>query len=178
MSWLSELLGGERRKTAQRSQLVAQRGLQQLQASQDAMMANALGQYDALETTGLEGLGQSARGRIADAYTMEQSRSLQSLIDRGLGNSTVVDAMRRGLIADETKQYQSLDEQLRRERMNLSLGKLGFIERSRIPPTSLFQMSSQLGAATALPPTPLESLGQGLFGGLGLLGGAFLGRRV
>lgn len=60
----------------------------------------------------LEGVGTAARQRVADTQTQQSASSDQSLISRGLGNTTVVNAARRGIQSDAERANQSIDEQV------------------------------------------------------------------
>lgn len=61
---------------------------------------------------GISGIEASQKQQIADTYAMDTGRATQSLIDRGLGNTTVSDSVRRGLRADEQKAQTGLANQI------------------------------------------------------------------
>jgi len=67
----------------------------------------------------LEGAGAAQRQSIADQYAAAQGRVANSLISRGLFNTTVYDSLQRGLEADRGKAELSLAEQLRMQKANL-----------------------------------------------------------
>lgn len=52
---------------------------------------------------GLQGIQQAALTNIEDQYTAQAGKGVQSMISRGLGNTTLLDAMNRGLAADKAK---------------------------------------------------------------------------
>lgn len=89
-------------------------GYQQTQAQQtDA--ANAIaGGYSNLYNNvlgGIQGIDASQRQAINDAYAQQSGAATQSLISRGLGNTTVQDSIQRGLLLDKMKADIGLSNQ-------------------------------------------------------------------
>ena len=82
----------------------------------------------------MSGLGRAARADLNRRYDQEAGNVEQSLIDRGLGNTTVLGSMTRGVRDQQDRAMNSLNEQLRRERLGyrtaLSGDTLGSMERS------------------------------------------------
>ena len=82
----------------------------------------------------MSGLGRAARADLNRRYDQEAGNVEQSLIDRGLGNTTVLGSMTRGVRDQQDRAMNSLNEQLRRERLGyrtaLSGDTLGAAERS------------------------------------------------
>ena len=82
----------------------------------------------------MSGLGRAARADLNRRYDQEAGNVEQSLIDRGLGNTTVLGSMTRGVRDQQARAMHSLNEQLRRERLGyrtaLSGDTLGSMERS------------------------------------------------
>lgn len=71
--------------------------------------------YGKLQTDVLNNLslaGSTERQNINDRYAQEQGSALQSLVNRGLGNTTVQSAVQRGLIYDREKSNVNLAEQI------------------------------------------------------------------
>lgn len=112
----------------------------------------------------LEGVGTSARQRIADQQAQQSAASDQSLISRGLGNTTVVNANRRGIASDAERANQSIDEQVasmksglltQRAGSELQLGNLNadaILSRSAtsgLDMNTYLQLIQQLARATA-----------------------------
>lgn len=77
--------------------------------------------------------GEGARDDIMRKYAGERSRSDQDMINRGLGNTTVREAVQRGLTEDEERANRRLDEQLSdrefRYGSQISADTLGAAER-------------------------------------------------
>ncbi len=80
-----------------------------------------------------EGLGDQAREDVNRRYDQLAASQRQSLISRGLGNTTVVDTTTRGLESQRGEELRRLEEGLRREKIgydtSLSGDALGFQER-------------------------------------------------
>lgn len=92
-----------------------------------------LGGYQKLNTDVLGTIGQIGQAKqqdIADAYAAQAGQMRQSLINRGLGNTTVADTMQRGLGYDQQKAQIALADQIAQYRagMQAQLGsaQLGF----------------------------------------------------
>lgn len=60
----------------------------------------------------LAGTGESARQRIADSMSQALADSEQSLIDRGLTNTTIRNTERRGIRSDAERAHLNLDDML------------------------------------------------------------------
>ena len=80
--------------------------------------------------TGIAGIERSQRQAIRDTYADQSGRSTQSLISRGLGNTTVQNSIQRGLTLDKTKADIALSNQTAALRAGyqsqLGLAGLGF----------------------------------------------------
>lgn len=91
---------------------------------------NQLSQYAQSE---LQGLGDTSRFNINRRYDQQQANQLQDLTRRGLGNTTILSSVRRGVEEDRGRALTSLDEDLARERLAtnvpLSQSTLDFMER-------------------------------------------------
>lgn len=75
----------------------------------EALYSKYLGAYgDVLK--GIQSVGNAQRGAITDFYAAKQGASDQSLASRGLTNTTVKDAVDRGLTLDEAKAQSGLAE--------------------------------------------------------------------
>lgn len=88
--------------------------MQTLQGQQTAQQAIGSG-YSQLYNNvlkGIQGVGKSQAQAIADAYAQQSGASQQDLINRGLGNSTVLSSVQRGLQADKTKADTALANQI------------------------------------------------------------------
>lgn len=79
-------------------------------------------------------LGGAERQRLNDLYAAQSGQQAQSLIDRGLGNTTVQNAVQRGLTLDHAKAGVGLNESIAgmqaQYMADLGLERLGFRERS------------------------------------------------
>lgn len=109
----------------------------------------------------IDNYGGSSRADITAANTKQQGDAMQSMISRGLGNTTVLDSAKRGLNDDLARQNLQLDDQLAAMRANyrnmfsqqntgLALNQAGFLERmtGQYPNAGLYgQLASQFGAA-------------------------------
>lgn len=109
----------------------------------------------------IDSYGQSSRNDISAANTRQRGDTSQSMISRGLGNTTILDAMNRGYNNDLARQNLVLDDQLARTRADyrdrfnqqntmLSQQQLGFLERmtGQYPNAGLYgQLAAQFGAA-------------------------------
>lgn len=189
MSWLSTLLGGEQRKQAAYAQQALMRQTQQAQQQANLMTDQLWKQINAgygntfADMMGLvQGQGDIARQGIADRYEMDRSSALQSLVDRGLGNTTVLDALNRGLLSDENRAYGMLDEQLRREKLGVyqvPLQQLQFQagRTDQGPDMRMYATLMQMaGANASASPSWLTSLLGGLGSSIAGIGGSLLGK--
>lgn len=102
----------------------------------------------------IAGMGGQERKDINDSYDDQEAARRQSLIGRGLGNSTIVDTMQMGNERERTDALGRLEERLRREQVDtdaaLSGDVLGIMERrSDTYPdyNQLAQLAQGLGAA-------------------------------
>lgn len=86
----------------------------QLLAGNAAMYSNVLSGYGTLYSdvlNGLAGSNAATNQEIEDQYAKSAGAMQQGLISRGLGNSTVQDAMSRGLQYDRAKSRVAADNQ-------------------------------------------------------------------
>ncbi len=60
----------------------------------------------------IAGVGRSQGQAIEDTYAKEVGASKQDLMSRGLGNTTVIDSEKRGLLLDKSKAQIALQNQL------------------------------------------------------------------
>lgn len=65
---------------------------------------------------GVQNVGNAQRQALTDFYEKKRGDATQSLISRGLGNTTVTDSIARGLTADEGKAQNDLAERVARMR--------------------------------------------------------------
>lgn len=61
---------------------------------------------------GIQGIGQSQSQAIQDAYRQQSGSAQQDLINRGLGNSTVLSSVQRGIDLDKSKADIALANQI------------------------------------------------------------------
>jgi hypothetical protein len=90
-------------------------GYQQTLRDQQAAQQPILQGYRDLQSQvagTIQGVDQSQRQAIADTYAQQRGQASQSLISRGLGNTTVQDAVNRGLTLDEQKAGVALSNQM------------------------------------------------------------------
>lgn len=90
-------------------------GYQQTAGNLNAATQQVAGGYGALQEGVLGDLsnaGATQRQAINDTYAREQGSAMQSLINRGLGNTTIQQGVQRGLIYDREKANVSLAEQI------------------------------------------------------------------
>jgi uncharacterized membrane protein YgcG len=102
-------------------------------AQQQANQQNIMAGYNSLQSTVLGDIAGAGRARsqeIADQYTARAGQEMQSLISRGLGNTTVQSSVGRGLTYDQTKSQNQLAEQVAMQRAQyqsqLGLAGLGY----------------------------------------------------
>lgn len=115
--------------------------VRQQQAEGYANAGNALGQslfetaqgygvLDANVQNALAGAENARRQQIMDTYTAQRGQAEQSLVSRGLGNTTVLDSVLGGIGTDEAKAYNDLASQMAQLRAgyqaNIGLAGLGF----------------------------------------------------
>lgn len=90
-------------------------GYQQTLAGQQTAQG-AIGQgYNQLYNQvlgGIQGIGQSQAQAISDAYAQQSGQSQQDLINRGLGNSTILSSVQRGTQLDQQKANIALSNQV------------------------------------------------------------------
>lgn len=77
--------------------------LTQQQAAANQALLSGYDERYAKAMASLENLGVTNLADIAANYTKQRGAASQGLISRGLGNTTVTDAVRRGLTRDETR---------------------------------------------------------------------------
>lgn len=98
----------------------------------------------------LAGAEASQRQDIADAYSRQQGSTIGSAVSRGLGNTTVLDSMQRGNLADK----QRADIALTGQMANLRAGYTG-----QFGSQGLAAQSQQMGIQGALGGQLLGTLG-------------------
>jgi hypothetical protein len=128
-----------------------QQVLQQQQASQQPIMQG----YQQLQSQVLgdiQGIGASQQQAIADVYAQQQGQASQGLISRGLGNTTVQNAVSRGLTLDQQKANVALSNQLAQltagYRSQLGGAALNYQNQANMQNTAL--ASQQLGMMAGL----------------------------
>lgn len=80
-----------------------QSGQQQIQQGYGALQQNVLGT--------IQGISASQQQAINDTYAQQRGGAAQSLVSRGLGNTTVNDSVQRGLTLDQQKANIALSNQ-------------------------------------------------------------------
>lgn len=103
-----------------------------------------------------DAFGQTARTRIDRSEAAQVGDMTQSLIDRGLYNTTVPMALERGIRSESEFQRQGVDEAEARLRSDLMADKMGVIERkSDVAPDlalySQLQKEASAGSGGAYP---------------------------
>lgn len=88
-----------------------QQTLQQQQTGQAAISKGYNQLYNQV-LGGIQGIGQSQAQAIADQYAQASGQSQQDLINRGLGNSTVLSSVQRGNQLDKSKADVALANQI------------------------------------------------------------------
>lgn len=95
----------------------------------------------------IQGVDASAQQQITDRYANQQGAALQSLVNSGLGNSTVTSSIARGLTADESKARVDLANQMAQLRAGytsqLGQAQLGFRTNAAMANTGLAQNQLQ-----------------------------------
>lgn len=124
-------------------------GYQQVLAQQQQAQQRIGEGYSSLynDVTGkISGIGQARDQSIIDQYRAAQGKSTQSLIDRGLGNSTVLTAANRGLGLDREKALNENSERtagLSAQYMS-QLGLAGLSEGARAQTANSAMIGKQL----------------------------------
>jgi hypothetical protein len=123
----------------------------------------------------LAGYGRSAENDLNAQYAQAQGAAGQSLVSRGLGNSTIADSVQRGLGYDRARAGIDLGDRLTAQRVGFdaSLGQagLGFQERASGANAGLAQQ--QLGWMNSVSaPYPNAGLFSQLAGQYGAMGQA------
>lgn len=126
------------------------KGYQDTAAAQDSAQNQIAQGYAGLDNrvmSGIDTIGGARRQEIADQYQAAQGAATQSLTNRGLGNSTVVDSVNRGLQYDRQKSETQLSDDLAGMRAgyqsNIGLANLGYLNQANQQRTDLGQ--NQLG---------------------------------
>lgn len=97
---------------------------QRLMQSMSQLQSQIGGTYGQAQAA-LEGVGTSARQRVADTTAQSLASSDQGLISRGLGNTTIVDAAHRGIRSDAERANQAIDEQVSTQKAGLLQNRAG-----------------------------------------------------
>lgn len=162
-------------------------------------MTNQLGGQQGIMDT-IANYGQSAKQGITDAAAQQTGAADQSLIGRGLGNFTVMDAAHRGINYDAGKQNLQLQDQIAGmkagyqnqaigQNTNLAQDQLHFLNSmsGNYPNAGLYgQLASQYGAAGQSAANQaaynkqldaMKTAGQGGGGAMGAIGGGGGGAR-
>jgi len=159
-------------------------GYQQLMGNQVSAQGGIQQGYSNLkgEVLGdISNIGASEKQAIIDAYTQQQGQQSQGLINRGLGNATVMDSMNRGLTFDEQKAQIALQNQMAQltagYASNLGLAGLGYANQANMQNTALgAQQLGWMNSVTSGYPDPNQY--NALFGQAGQLNAANLDRRL
>ncbi len=85
----------------------------------------------------IRGIGEAQAQAIEDVYAQQSGGAAQSLISRGLGNTTVANSVQRGLVLDREKAKTGLANQLAQlyagYQSQLGLSQLGFMNSVSAP---------------------------------------------
>lgn len=129
----------------------AQQGQNKANRANEARYEQALGGYDSAIKLS-ENLGNTARSRVEENRVNAQGSTQQSLVNRGLTNYTIADALSRGVNKDAERANQDIDEQVANRRSGLEMARGNFIaSRNDIAP-DLSQWASLIsGAAEGAP---------------------------
>lgn len=156
-----------------------QRALDQANAANEARYKDILGGYQSRYERGLgllDGMGQQEGRDINELYDNQAAQQRQSLVGRGLGNSTVLDTMLAGVDRERAADLGRLNERMRQQTLatdsGLSGDTLQFMERkTETGPdfNMLAQLAQQMGQAG------YGAGGGGGFGGGGVGGGGGAG---
>lgn len=140
-------------------QLMQQFQTAQAQANADnnARYGQALGQYQGLYDRGMQylnTLGQTQTTAINQAAAQQQAQAQQGLIDRGLGNTTVVDSVNRGIDSSRIQNLTNLNEQVAMAKLQTDQALTGNIANTIINKTttapgydSIANLAGQYGQA-------------------------------
>jgi hypothetical protein len=143
-------------------------GYQAALGQQQAAQQNVMSGYNSLQSSvlgNLAGQGAARSQDIAAAYTQQAGSAMQSLISRGLGNTTVQSAVGRGLTFDEQRAQNALAEQVRAQQAQYQtqLGLAGLSYQGQAIGQNSALMQNQLGYMAGYQ----GNLMQGAFSGLG-----------
>lgn len=78
-----------------------------------------------------QGLGESQRIALDRQYAQQSAQSQQSMISRGMGNSTVLDAGQRGINYDRANSQIALQDSLTREQTAIQQARLGYMANAQ-----------------------------------------------
>lgn len=141
-------LGGSGGGTSASGKSLAQL-LEEANAANEARYKEGLGWYDQMANN-VQGFGNTAMERIGRNETMQHGAAEQSLISRGLGNSTVVPAVQRGISSDAEFARTNVNEQQARAMNDVISQRVGWIgARSDIGPNLGMYAQYQQGASSA-----------------------------
>jgi hypothetical protein len=108
-------------------------GYQTASANSAARQQGILSGYGTLANSvmsGIQNIGQAQAMDITDFYAKQRGSATQSMISRGLSNTTAADAAQRGLFRDETKANIGLAESIAQTKAGyqtqLGMGALGY----------------------------------------------------
>src|SRR5437868_6690066 len=90
-------------------------GYQQLMSGQQQAQGGIQQGYGQLSNDvmgTIANVGGAAKQNIADVYAQQGGSMQQSMVNRGLGNTTVTDSMQRGLTLDQNKANIALADQM------------------------------------------------------------------
>jgi len=114
--------------------------------AQQALQGGYTGLYNNVMGT-IQGIGASQSQNIQDVYAQQQGQMQNSMINRGLGNTTVMDSAQRGLTADQTKAQTALANQMAQltagYQSNLGLAGLNYGNQANMQNSA--QANQQLG---------------------------------
>lgn len=96
----------------------------QAQQYQNIAASNVANRYRAAEDL-ISGIGTSGIRSIRDLESQQRAQAEQSAVSRGLGNTTVVDSLKRGVSYDAQKSINSLLELLAGQRANVLTQQAG-----------------------------------------------------
>lgn len=97
--------------------------------------------------SGIQGTDAAAQQQIKDLYAQQQGTANQGLINSGLGNSTVMSSVGRGLTADESKAQVNLANQMAQLKAGYqsSIGQAGLQSRMGMAEANTQEANQQLG---------------------------------
>lgn len=108
-------------------------------ADNNARYQQALALYQGQQSSdnaNLATLGQSETTQINQAAAQQQAQAQQSAIDRGLGNTTVVDSLNRGIAQSQQQNLQALAEQVNQAKISTGQTDTGNIANTIINKTT------------------------------------------